>query len=258
MQRRIGWVILFCLLLCFAVNHKAYSFSVEPSRIELVISGGRQKGAMAEVDNSQSDEPLHVKVYVQDIIYLPDGTFDYPAAGSTRWSCANWIKIIPYEIDIPPKRKQSVRISVAVPPDAKGGYYAMVFFEAGAGYIEGVGINFRIGVLMDVTVSNTQILKAELTNMSFIPQKQIEVGIFNQGNVLIRPKGKIKILDAQGKKKIKQLDFNPHKLGILPDTLRKIITDLDTPLANGKYLLKIEIDYGTKYLLVGELPMEIN
>jgi hypothetical protein len=83
------------------------------------------------------------------------------------------------------------------------------------------------------------------------------VSIFNEGNILIRPKGRIKILDARGKKKLKQIDFNQRELGVLPKTLRKFYVELKEPLASGKYVLKAEIDYGTKYLLVGELPIDI-
>lgn len=250
--------ILLCLAACCVLGQAAYAFSIDPARIELNIGAGRQKGAMITVDNSQSDEPLHLKAYLQDIIYLPSGDYDFPQSASTSWSCANWIKIIPEEIDVPPRRKGNARISVAVPDDAKGGYYAMVFFESSPSYTaEGLGINFRIGALVDVTVANTESRKAELTSMSFIGPKKVEVDIFNQGNVLIRPKGKLKILDAQGKKRIKQLDFNPQAQSILPNTLRKFYIGLDTPLPAGSYRVKAEIDYGTRYLLVGELAIDV-
>ncbi len=250
--------ILLFLAAYLAINQAVYAFSIDPARIELSISPGRQKGAMVTVDNSQSEEPLHIKVYVRDIMYLPSGDYDFPQAASTSWSCADWIKMVPEEIDILPKRKGSVRISVAVPADAKGGYYAVVFFESSPSYTaEGLGINFRIGALVDITVANTESKKAELTNISFIEPKNIEVDIFNQGNVLLRPRGKIKILDGQGKKRIRQLDFNPQAQSILPNTLRKFYIELDGPLSVGTYRVKAEIDYGTKYLLVGELPFDV-
>lgn len=239
------------------INQAALAFSIDPSRIELAIAAGRQKGAMVTVDNSQSDEPLHIKVYLQDITYLASGDYDFPPAASTSWSCANWIRVVPQELDIPAKKKENIRLSVTVPAGAQGGYYSMAFFESSPSYtVEGLGINFRIGTLIDVTVRNTENRKAKLANLSFNQPKQIEVDIFNEGNVLIRPKGRIKILDAQGKKRIKQLDFNPQAQSILPDTLRKFYVELSEPLAAGTYQIRAEIDYGTKYLLVGELPIE--
>lgn len=249
--------IILCLILCPKLNNEAQAFSIEPARIELSMPAGRQRGRMVTIDNSKSDEPLHLKIYVEDIIFLPDGTHDFLAAGSTEWSCAKWVKIIPEEIDIPAGRAQSVRINVSLPEGAKGGYYAIVFFESIPTYIEGLGINFRLGGLLEVTVTDTEIRQAKLANLSFIKPTQIAVDIFNEGNVLIRPKGRIKILDSR-KRKIKQLDFNAQRLGILPKTLRKFYLDLEEPLGKGDYHLKAEIDFGIKYLLVGELPVRVD
>jgi hypothetical protein len=251
-----SFFILSGLISLLVLNQELYAFGVEPARIELSIPAGRQKGKMVTIDNSKSDEPLHIKAYVQDIMYLPDGTINFPASGTTEWSCANWVSIIPDEVDIPAGKTQAVRITVSMPIEAKGGYYAVVFFESSPTHIQGLGINFRLGVLLDLGVTNTEIRKAQLVNIFFLKPKQIEVDIFNEGNVLIRPKGSIKILGAQGKR-IKQLDFNSQRLGVLPKTLRKFYLELIEPLNAGKYRLKAEVDYGTKYLLVGELPIEI-
>jgi hypothetical protein len=249
--------ILICVITALFINQEVYAFGIEPARLGLSIPAGRQRGRTVTIDNSNSDSPLHIKIYVQDIIFLPDGTCDFPPAGSTEWSCTNWLKVTPEEIDIPAGKTQDVRVNVFVPADAQGGYYAMVFFESGPAYIEqGLGINFRLGALVEVIIPNTELFKAKLANISFLKPNNIQVGIFNEGNLLIRPKGKIKVLDSQGKK-IRQLDFNTQRLGILPKTLRKFYLELDKPLAKGQYRLKAEVDYGTRYLLVGELPIEI-
>lgn len=256
---RRALISVICILIAVIINltQDLYAFSVEPARIELPIPQGRQKGKMVNIDNSKSDEPLHLKIYVQDVIFLPDGTNDFPPAGSTQWSCAHWLKVTPEEIDIPAGKIGGVRVNISVPSNARGGYYAMVFFESGPTYIErGLGINFRVGVLVDVTIPNTEVRKAKLANLSLLNSNKIEVGIFNEGNVLIRPKGKIKIMDSQGKK-TRQLDFNRQRLGVLPKTLRKFYLELEKPLAKGQYRLKAEVDYGTRYLLVGELPIEV-
>lgn len=244
------------LILCFLVlRQEAYAFSVEPARIELSIAPGRQRGRTVTIDNSRSDESLHLKIYMQDVVFLPDGTNDFPAAGSTSWSCANWVTVIPEEIDVPAAKTRNVRINISVPLEAKGGYYGMLFFESSSAVIQGLGINFRIGGLVDVTVSGSEERMAKLANISFDNNKQgIGIDIFNEGNVLMRPKGRIKILDARGKK-IRELQFNPEGWGVLPKSMRKFYTSLNQPLAKGEYRLRAEIDYGTKYLIVGELSI---
>jgi len=253
-----NWLsILLVCSACLTLYHKeALAFGVEPSRIELSIAGGKQKGATVTISNLRSPEPLHIRIYAQDIMFLPDGTNDYLPVGSTDWSCSRWIKVVPEELDIPAGGTVNVRVSIAVPEEAKGGYYSMLFFETGGFSPEGLSINFRIGALVDISVLNTEVRQAKIENISFVKPDQFVVDVFNEGNVLVRPGGKIKILDARGKR-IKQVSFNSSRVGVLPKTLRKFTVDLEQPLSRGKYTAKAEIDYGTKYLLVGELPIEV-
>ena len=233
----------------------AFSFNVEPSRIELFIPAGKQRGKSVTINNSRADAAVHIKVYAQDIVFLQDGTNNFLSPGATAWSCAKWIRVVPDEIDIPAGQAQDVRVSVTTPEGAAGGYYAMLFFESAPSYAEqGMGVNFRIGALTQVTIPGTETYQAKLADVS-VAEKALRIEIFNEGNVLARPKGKIKLFDAQGKK-VAQYDFNQQGVGVLPKTLRQFHTDLGT-LAAGSYRLKAEIDYGAPYLLVGERSVEI-
>ncbi|MBI3322034.1 MAG: hypothetical protein HYZ91_07200 [Candidatus Omnitrophica bacterium] len=252
-------VVLVALIGCVGVVQEAgaFSFSVEPSRVELAIPAGKSRGKTIRVNNSRTDKPLHLKLYIQDVMFLPDGTSDFPPPGSTAWSCANWIKVIPEELDIAPGSSQEVRISATVPAGAQGGYYAMVFFETGPSYAEeGLGVSFRIGALTQVTVPNTEVYQAKLADLSIADPAQISADLFNEGNVLIRPKGKAKVFDAQGKR-VAQIEFNPDRLGVLPKTLRKFQVGLGSSLPSGSYRVKLEIDYGAPYLLVGERAFQV-
>lgn len=253
MKKILFWLFVF-LIFSF---QDAFSFSIEPARIELVIPAGRQKGKTILIDNSKADTPLHVRIYPQDIADLPDGTHDFLPIGSTDWSCSSWIKVVPEELDIPAGKAKSVRVSVEIPLSVRGGRYSTLFFEAGLpGQSKGIGVNLRIGAMVLVTVPGTENFKARLSNISFTPPRDIEVSIFNEGNVLLRPAGKIKILAAKGKR-IKSLDFNPQKLSILPGSLRKFNLQLGEALPKGVYTLRAEIDFGEEYLLVGELPVNL-
>lgn len=255
-MKRLHYILCSLILLSLAAG-EAYAFSIEPARVELSIPAGRQRGKAITIDNSRSDEPLHLKIYMQDVLFLPDGTNDFSVAGSTPYSCASWVRIVPEEIDVPAGKTQDIRIHVAVPAEARGGYYGMLFFESSSGTGQGLNINFRIGGLLDITVSNTEERLAKIVNFALNTPRQIGLDIFNEGNVLLRPKGKIKIFNAKGKR-VKQVDFNLQGWGVLPKGMRKFSTELGQPLPSGQYLLKAEIDYGTKYLLVAELPVNID
>ncbi|PIQ84005.1 MAG: hypothetical protein COV75_04375 [Candidatus Omnitrophica bacterium CG11_big_fil_rev_8_21_14_0_20_63_9] len=233
----------------------AFSFSVEPSRIELSIPAGKQRGKTVRINN-RSDKPIHIKAYVNDVIFLPDGTNDFPEPGSTAWSAAKWVKVIPSEFDIPAGGVQEARVSVQLPEGASGGYYAMVFFETLPTYTEkGLGVNFRIGALTQITVPKTEVYQAKIANLRVLSASSALVELFNDSNVLIRPSGRIKILDAR-EKRIAQVEFNPQRLGVLPKSVRQFSVELE-PLPPGTYRLRAEIDYGTRYLLVGEQTFDV-
>ena len=235
----------------------AFGFSVEPSRIELVVPAGKRRGQTLVVKNDRS-EPMHLTTYVRDVAYLPDGTSDFPPEGSTDWSCARWVHVVPGELEIPAQSSQEVRVSVIAPPEASGGRYAMVFFETGPSYAQGdgIGVNFRIGALIQAVIPGTERYAASLKNVVFTPPGQIRTDVFNSGNLLVRPKGQIKIFEAGGKK-VRHAPFNPTLVGVLPSTLRSFSSTLEEPLPSGSYRNKVEVDYGARNILVGERSFEV-
>ena len=234
-----------------------FSFSVEPSRIELSIPAGKRRGKTVTIDNSKSDRPTHLKIYVQDISYLPDGTNDFLPVGSTAWSCASWLQTTPAELDIPAGRTAEVRVSALVPEGARGGHYAIIFFETTPSYTEkGIGVNFRIGALVEITVPQTEVRQATLVNLAWAPSQHVLVSLFNQGNALMRPKGRLKVLDSRDKTVVQQA-FNSNRLGVLPGTTRQFDEPVKQALTPGSYRLRAEIDYETAQLLVGELTIVV-
>jgi hypothetical protein len=256
---RQGVAAAFSAFLIVAGAHDAaaFGFSVEPTRAELSIPAGKRRGQTLTVRNAKADEAVHLRVYARDVMYLPEGKIEFPPPGSTDWSCASWLQIVPEEVDVPPSSSRDVRVSVIAPPDAVGGRYAMVFFETGSSYAtEGIGVNFRVGALIEAVIRGTEQRAAQLKDVAFEPPSEVQVSVFNDGNVLFRPSGQVKVFDAVGKR-VLQAPFNPTSLGVFPRTLRKIPTKLDAPLPPGSYRLRVEVDYGVRTLLVGERPFEI-
>lgn len=255
---KLGIELAFLLCVLGVINHRAeaFSFSVEPSRVEISVPAGKTRGKTVRVKNLVEDSSTHLKVYFQDVIFKPDGSNDFPEPGSTAWSCAKWLQVVPQEVDLGPGKFEDVRLSVSVPEGSTGGHYAMVFFETSAPYYEqGLGVNFRIGAIVQVTVPDTEVYQAKLADIRIASPKDFQVDIFNDGNLLVRPKGKVKVFNEQSKR-VAQWDFNTQTLGILPKSLR---TFHITPaaLSAGSYRLKVEIDYGSRYLLVGEKPFTV-
>ena len=247
------------LLLCVlsASDAWAFGFSVEPSRVQVAVPAGKRRGQTLTVKNARKDSAIHLTVYVLDVVFLPDGTQEFPPSGSTEWSCAHWVQFTPAELNIPPNSTQEVRVSVTAPPEATGGHYAMLFFESGPSYDEkGIGVNFRVGALVEAVVPGTEQYDAALKALTMTPPATIEADIFNGVNDLIRPGGRTKIFEAGGRK-IRDVAFNPNALSVLPKTLRRLTTTLQEPLTSGAYQVRVEIDYGARTLIVGERSAEV-
>ena len=254
-----GWVAGAACLGLLAVSEAAWAFGfrVDPSRVEVSLDRGTRRGKTLTVHNDR-EESLHIKTYLADVLFLPDGTNNFPPAGSTEWSCASWVQVVPSELEIPAKTSQNIRVSVIAPPDAQGGHYAMLFFETVAPPAkQGIGINFRIGAFVETTISGTEEYAMKLSDMAVTPPATLTIKLFNEGNVLVRPEGKLKILTEAGEK-LREQDFNPNHVGVLPKTLRSFVISLKEPLQAGRYLLRTEIDYGARTLLVGEHPFTIS
>jgi len=105
-------------------------------------------------------------------------------------------------------------------------------------------------------VPGTEQYQATLKGLAFTESTEVRTKVFNEGNLLIRPRGRVKIFDAAGKK-LRQTELNPNLLGVLPRTLREITTKLEEPLPSGTYKLKVEVDYGAPVLVVGEHSFEV-
>lgn len=254
MKKIIFLALIAVFLYSFCEYAHAFRMNIDPPRIELDISPGDEEGGYIKVQNYDEEEAIHVKVYVNDLVYLPDGTNDFLPEGSTPWSVSDWLKIGPTEFDLPPMQEGKVRYVLNVPKDAKGGRYGIAFFEVSPTMDElkgrtGAMLSVRLGSIFLITVKGTQDCNAVIKDMVVTkPDKEgnIEVRctISNGGNVLIRPNGPVKIIDS-AKNEVAAFQMNTQKSGILPGTSREFSEKYDSKkLTPGEYFVQVILDYG--------------
>lgn len=240
--------------------------NIDPARVEITAKPGEEKSGVVTVLNYDESTPVRIKAYVQDLVYLPDGSNDFLKPGSTPWSMGEWIKIGPTEFNIPPGKQEQVRYLISVPKDAKGGRYGIIFFETVPTPSEAKGagatVNVRLGSIILVTVDGTSVIKAKLTTMyTGTTDKGFEISwtVYNNSNILIRPFGTIKIIDS-AKKEVATIDANKEKSGILPQTNRKftvLYKDI-AKLPKGDYYAQVVLNYGGQALLGGQTKFRID
>ncbi len=260
-RKVIVFSFLFIIILVDSVS--AFRFNVDPPRIKLTINRGEKKNSYVVISNTHPKEPIHIRAYVQDLVYLPDGSNDFLPPGTTPWSCADWINLNPRDFDLPPNKEQVVKFQVKVPPDARGGYYGIIFFEVftppSQKDVSAAAIAVRIGTIVLVDVAGTTEYRAELTNLSVTVTEKglydISCTVKNSGNVLVRPTGTVQILDMD-ELELATIDFNSAREGIFPGTSRKYTVSYNGHLKEGKYIVRLLLDYGGESLLGGQALFE--
>lgn len=257
------------LISLFLFDYCAYAvkMNIDPPRVNISVNPGEEASGYIAVFNYDEDEPIHVKAYINDLVYLPDGSNDFLPEGTTPWSVADWLKIGPTEFDIPPQEEVKVRYIAEVPEGIEGGRYGVVFFEMSPSLEKlkdktGAAINIRLGSIFLLTVKGTEKYDAELQDLTVGKPDangafEIYCTVKNNGNVLIRPNGPIKLIDSS-KTEIVELILNEEKSGVLPGTSRQFSVQYDKgKITPGEYFAQIVLDYGADILLGGQTSFSV-
>ena len=252
----LGRIFIACaaFIIFFSPPPHAWSVEVpqvEPAKTRLVIPPGKSKSGSIKIYNI-SNNPKSIKVYLEDWSYLPvcDGTKDFNPAGTTPLSAANWITFLPSEFTVPAYGKQLVNYTVKVPADAKGGHYAVLFFQ---NYLdeqqktsEGVNVNVavRVASLFYIEPEGTINRKADIQNLK-IERKtgewNISAKLVNSGNTDISTKGTFFLIDRKGMVYARG-GFND--LYTFPGDSADLVADWKSAIPDGSYDLVMTIDIG--------------
>ena len=245
-----GSFLLFLLLFC--ESPEAVSIiSVDEAKIRLSITPGSAKSGSINIDNPTGDSK-YIRVYLEDWYYLPsaDGSKEFKPAGTTEFSCANWISFAPAEFNLAPYGRQVVHYTVKVPKDAKAGHYAILFFEhtrppgTPVGKGVDVGVAIRVGTLMYIEPEGTIDRSAKLYNLlvereSSEDELIVSLDFKNTGNVDLTAAGSFDIIDKAGMV-FARGEFNP--VYTFANDKAKFIGSWSLPLNKGTYDLIITID----------------
>jgi len=256
-------------IVCFGIQYeaRALKMNIDPPRVELSIAPGEEAGGYVAVLNYDENEAIHVKVYVNDVVYLPDGSNDFLPEGSTPWTVADWIKLAPTEFDIGPGEEKKVRYVVEVPEGVEGGRYGVAFFEvspplAAIQERTTATVNIRLGSIFLVTIKGTEHYSVGLQDITVGEADEnghfdVYCSVQNAGNVLARPHGPVKIIDSQ-KTEIATLQLNDQESGVLPGTSRQFVAKYDKDkLPPGEYFVQVVLDYGGEDYIGGQIGFTV-
>lgn len=255
-------VVLLSICAVSAFCQGNISINVGPPKVDISILPGRSFTGLVNVTNTGT-VPVHITVYPSDLSVDLDGELSFLEAGTTPYSCANWLKINPEEFDLVQVMSVPVRYTVEAPENATGSYAATIFCQTRPQQLRGWGVatSARVGTIVVVTIAGTGFKKGEIISMNLSPAirdrpSEILITFKNSGNILLRPKGNIEIKDIGGVLWF-NLPINEDEAGVLPQSSKRFRVPLPTVMSPGRYKFSATLDYGGEELLLGEAYAEV-
>lgn len=169
---------------------------------------------------------------------------------TSLWSCSKWIQFEPKEFIIKPNERKPINIKIQVPnSNGSGDRYAQIVFNISKDtfmpttYPMPVFLSYQRNVNPDLKIDDVKVISAS--------SNVFGVYIQNIGDVRLKPTGKITIErkktipGAFGENNviIGEFPLNTIKDYVLPDRFAILQADGPKELEQGKYNIKVEIDY---------------
>lgn len=230
---------------------------VDLGKVQKTVRPGQNISSEVFVHNT-SNQPFEVRVYWEDFRYEPpfDGTKTFLPAGTGKKSLHQWINYSPKEFTLPAFGKKRISYILNVPPDIKGGYYGVLFFEKQAKEnrsTRGLSIVARVGSLFFIeSVNKDKDLK--IREWTF-QGKNLTAKVLNNSDVIVIPSAVYYVMDKAG---IVVSRLEAEKLYLPPESEGKMILPLSESLDNEKYSLVVTIDLGDDDVVVREIDIEKN
>lgn len=197
-------VTVFLFSLVIAQVCAAFSVNIDPPSIWVSAAPNSSRSGSIMVENRGSDD-VAVNAYAEDWVYSKDRSKEFKKAGTTPYSCANWVVLYPSTFILKPGRVQEVKYTISVPSTAQGGYYSVIFFESkldspAATKRSNVILMGRIGTIVYLETLGASKKSASISGLIFSkpsPAKPYEAKVIvkNEGNAAVSAEGNVIVTD---------------------------------------------------------------
>lgn len=251
--------------------HATISMLVSPSEINIEARAGESVARTVKMYNN-GNAPFQATSYAWEWWYDDANRKLFAPIGTFPRQAANWITITPSVVKLDPSKWAEVRITVAVPPEAHGGFFAVAFFEVTPPpppgmeqqFLKaGVGLGARLGVLIEVRSrgkDNAPTDKLTVNSIDVNPSTaseplRVKVHATNTGDLMQKPTGIVALIESgsqrmRGKVDLQQLRMLPGQKGVLEGAY---IGNLPP----GKYTAVVTLNFGGNQISVARAEFTI-
>lgn len=256
-KRLLTSCFIVTLLTSFALatTAGAQSLALAPAEVRASVKGGEPVRFDLTVSNEGST-PVVMRASVTDFWYNADNEKVFAAPGTAPRSASDWVEFVPRDFTVPAMGSGKVSVVITPPPDASGGYYAVVFVEskpelaqAASGEQRAIYTNMRLGALVMLSAAGTETYAIGVDEPQFtLPGSHepltLAYRVTNKGNTHIFPQTKLAILSAGSRKLVARTEGEPKRL--LPDQAGTVSLTWDGTLPPGPYLAILSVVYSDK------------
>lgn len=247
-----SFALFACLTLGFGKSTSAQEglvLTISPLKFELEAKKGETVIKEVTLSNS-SGSKVSIKAGAKDFVAAgEEGKPRFVSEEQSPWSMSRWIKARPARFELQPGERRKIRVIIKVPKDAEpGGHYAAALFSSTPSKGGQTGVVARLGSLILLRVPGKIVEKGRIT--SLIVPRLIERGPIdirlrfeNEGNVHIKPKGKLRIWRLRGRETA-ALDVGGEN--VLPKSTRLFETKWKKVPSWGIFMVQGRLKYGAK------------
>jgi hypothetical protein len=206
----------------------------------------------------------HFKARVEDWWRSEDGRQSfYGAPGTLQHSCAKWVSLNPVESAVHPGATLTIRITVAIPAELRGGGYwcALTVDEVPDPLATptGVGVRFIASVSIGIFVYVEPVQRAAAILDVQVGSNEALVKVRNEGNAPLGIEGRLEFF-APGATTPTATAAVPRGTLLTEPSLEGILTSrLPPPVAlpSGHYRVRAILDFGADHYIGAERDVDL-
>lgn len=227
---------------------------VSPPHTTLFIAPGSFKSAKITVFARKTPN-LIIEPAIYDWQLTADGRLVLLQPGSSPFSASHWIKLRLSPFELSPQKDLEVPYTISLPPSARGSYRTALAFstQVPSPRKSGVHINLRVVALIYVVTIGGINPDASIAN-AVLNDGALLVDVINQGNVFLRLRPRVEILNAKGEV-INTVEYPEDVL--LRGGLRRLKLKLPSKALNQGVLARVHITAQKPVPLTNELYAEV-
>jgi hypothetical protein len=208
---------------------------LSPPEIVVTAPPGSQTSRPVTLTNA-GKTPLRLLVSCSDFQLTETGDEDFPeGAPEHQRSAKGWVSLEPQEVEVAAGGRTTIRMTVSIPKDARGDYFAGLRVRANT---TPPGPFYPAYTVVRVSAGRDNHPSCEVSDLVVTqpnaPDAAVTAEIRNTGDCIIWPVASLDVTDAEGKSAVSSATLATGNVMVLPGQKRRFTMPLDCVLRPGQ------------------------